>query len=79
MTRVLYVYREYHVAPNQDADAEPVTHCMECVACEQASSTAEDVDGPLNWVFNHLKSYPTHLAYREHLTRPYRAEPRTYP
>lgn len=76
MTRATYVYRELHVAPNREPDAEAITHCMECADCEEASFTAKDADGPLNWVFNHLKSHPTHLNYREHLTRPYRAEPR---
>lgn len=78
MTRAVYVYREHHVEQNREPGAEPITHCMECADCEQASPTAQDADGPLDWVFGHLKSNPTHLNFREHLTRPYRAVPRAF-
>ncbi|WP_326596742.1 DUF7848 domain-containing protein [Streptomyces sp. NBC_01803] len=72
MTRATYRFREYTIGPDTGADAEAVTHTMQCRVCEETGPTATDAGDGTAWAARHVKGNPGHLAYREHVTRPYR-------
>ncbi|MDT3396379.1 hypothetical protein RKE29_06950 [Streptomyces sp. B1866] len=74
MTRAVYRFREFTIGPDQRPDAEPVRFAMECAACGSTGPRSEDADAGTAWAVAHLRANPEHLAYREHVTRPYRFE-----
>jgi hypothetical protein len=74
VTRATYRFRDHTIRPDTTADAEPITFTMQCAACGTIGPTHEDADQGADWAIRHLKANPEHLAYREHITRPYRTE-----
>ncbi|WP_405659703.1 hypothetical protein [Streptomyces sp. RK9] len=70
-----YRPREHTITPNRGADAEPITRCMECMACGEASPVSEDHVETQDWILGHVGEFPAHLDYREHVTLPYRVHP----
>ncbi|WP_306332642.1 hypothetical protein [Streptomyces sp. KL118A] len=46
---------------------------MQCVVDEESSLGSEDYVEPQEWVLEHLDKNPSHLTYREIITRPWRA------
>lgn len=74
--RASYRFREHTLGPDRRPEAEPHTFTMRCADCGATGPTVtdgEDGDGT-SWAAAHLKANPDHLNYREHITRPYRAE-----
>ncbi|KUF15339.1 hypothetical protein [Streptomyces silvensis] len=73
----------WHLSPDREPDAEPITRQMVCVVCEEdagpdaSSEPYEDgEDGVLaaqSWVFGHTARHPCHHTYRELIVRPWRA------
>ncbi|NGO11050.1 hypothetical protein G5C60_26480 [Streptomyces sp. HC44] len=57
--------------------AEPTTFHMQCKAdgCTAISEMSGKATDGTAWAEAHLKANPTHLEYREVITRPYIAEP----
>jgi hypothetical protein len=74
MTRATYRFRDYTIAPDQRPEAEPWTYTPQCTACDATGPTFTDPAQVTVWAAAHLKANGTHLTYREHVTRPYRAE-----
>ena len=74
-TRGRYRFRAYTIRPDQRPEAEPITATMECLRCGIVGPTSQDFADGTAWATHHLKANPGHVAYREHLTRPYRFEP----
>ncbi|MEE1835786.1 DUF7848 domain-containing protein [Streptomyces sp. SP17KL33] len=77
-TRKKYRFREYTIMPDIDrADAEPTTFHMQCKAddCSAISEMSRLATDGTAWALAHLKGNPTHLEFREVITRPYVAEP----
>lgn len=73
MTRRIMQYRLWTVRPDQSPDAAPTTHAMQCMTCEDTSETVQDVTRAQAWVLTHAGQHPAHCAYREIVTRPWRA------
>lgn len=71
MTRAVYRFREYRISPDLRPEADPITSAMECKTCNESGPAGEGT----TWSATHLKAHPDHLEYREHITRPYWAEP----
>lgn len=78
MSRSVYRFRKYQIAPDLRLDAEPPTFAMECMSCDASGLEAATTDSASAWIVMHLKEQPMHLRYRERITRPYRAEPRDW-
>jgi hypothetical protein len=74
MSRATYRFREHTFVPDESPDAEPITYVMQCLACGRFGPRSEYTDDGTAWVVQHLKDNAGHLAYREHITRPYRFE-----
>ncbi|ARX85617.1 hypothetical protein SMD44_05081 [Streptomyces alboflavus] len=70
-----YRPREHTIAPNREPDAEPITRSMECMACGATSPVSEGHVEPQDWILGHIRGFPAHLDYREHVTLPYRVRP----
>ncbi|MEV1010103.1 hypothetical protein [Streptomyces sp. NPDC049881] len=64
-------FREWTVRPENGQ----FHFSAECVVCDQYGPEEESSDAALRWVFGHLRDNPGHHAYRERITRPYRAVP----
>jgi hypothetical protein len=75
LMRRTFRHREYTIARDAEPDAEPWMFSFECQVCEEHGTKQESSDDALDWVLGHLKRFPEHLSYREHITRPYRAIP----
>ncbi|WP_052849271.1 hypothetical protein [Streptomyces avicenniae] len=67
----VFRFREWRVQP----ESGPFGFSMECVVCDQYGPEEESSESALGWVFAHLRANPEHHAYRERITRPYRAVP----
>ncbi|WP_431042512.1 hypothetical protein ACQUSR_11700 [Streptomyces sp. P1-3] len=74
-TRGRFRFREHVIGPDRRPEAEPHTYRMQCATCEESGPITGDCEDGTEWAVRHLKANPHHLAYREHITRPYRAEP----
>ncbi len=66
-------YEEWSLEPDLEPDAEVTTYAMQCVVDEESSLGSEDYVEPQEWVLEHLDKNPSHLTYREIITRPWRA------
>lgn len=75
MKRAVYRFRDFRIGPDHEQDAEPWTFAMQCVDCHSSSVAGEQVEDAQDWAKRHLRANPEHRKYREHVTRPYRAEP----
>jgi hypothetical protein len=75
LTRRTFRHREFTIAQDTEPDAEPWTFSFECQVCEKTGPKKESSDDAFDWALDHLKQFPEHLSYREHITRPYRAIP----
>jgi hypothetical protein len=73
--RATYRFRDYTIGADESPDAEPIVFHMECVNCGQSGPSSDTADNSTDWAAGHLKANPAHLFYREHITRPYRADP----
>ncbi|MFD5699444.1 DUF7848 domain-containing protein [Streptomyces lasiicapitis] len=71
----VYRPREHTIAPNREPDAEPITWSAECMACSATSPVSEDHVETQDWILKHVRDFPAHLDYREHVTLPYRVRP----
>ncbi|WP_443726301.1 DUF7848 domain-containing protein [Streptomyces coffeae] len=71
----MYRFREYKIGPDLRPEAEPITSTMKCTTCDASGPTAEEFEEGTEWAVRHLKANPGHLEHREHITRPYWAEP----
>lgn len=71
--RVVVRYEMWRSEEDQEPDAEPVTHAMQCVVCHKKSAAYEDFEAARRWQFEHAGRHPSHLTYREHIRRPWRA------
>lgn len=74
-SRARYRHREFHIEPDREPDAEPLTFTMHCAVCGASSPIAFSAKRSVDWIARHLKSRPQHLTYREAISRPYRAVP----
>lgn len=75
MSRQTFRFRNYRITPDLAPSAEPIAHSVQCSACEETGPEADSSDSACAWIVVHLKAHPEHLRYREHITRPYRADP----
>ena len=73
--RRTFRFREYTLGPDRRPDAEAVTFEMHCASCYVTGPVSTDAENGTIWALEHLKKNPSHLDYREHVTRSYRAEP----
>ncbi len=73
--RGTYRFREHTLGPDRRPEAVPVTFTVYCGTCGAMGPTTECGEDGMDWAVQHLKDTPGHLDYREHITRPYRAEP----
>lgn len=62
----------WHLRPDQEPDAEPSTFAFMCVVCGENSRASEGWEEPQAWVLGHCGRNPSHLTYREVLTRPWK-------
>ncbi|NSC23084.1 hypothetical protein FM076_18745 [Streptomyces albus subsp. chlorinus] len=75
MTRATYRFREHAIRPDLRPEAEPILSAMQCKSCGDTSEKTEEFEDGTAWAAKHLKANPDHAEYREHITRPYWAEP----
>lgn len=75
MTRVRYRFREYTLVPDEEPDAEPVTHTAQCAVCAEFGPDTKSQDDATGWIFAHVKDNPDHFTYRALVTLPYRVVP----
>lgn len=73
--KAAYRYVAWTIAPDQEPDAEPVTHAMQCATCGEKSLPFEDIDPAQLWALQHVGLNRDHRTYREIVTRPWRALP----
>jgi len=73
--RCTFRFREYALGPDKRPEAQPVTFEMYCASCYVTGPVSTDAEDGSIWALEHLKKNPSHLDYREHVTRSYRAEP----
>ncbi|MDJ0464860.1 hypothetical protein [Streptomyces sp. H27-C3] len=64
---------QWHLAPDEEPDAEPLTYAMQCVVCSEESERSEGWDEPQAWALSHSGRNPSHCTYRELITRPWRS------
>jgi hypothetical protein len=74
VTRATYRFREHTIVPDERPGAEPWTFAMQCVTCGETGPEYQVPEEVTGWAAGHLRANPGHLAYREHVTRPYRVE-----
>lgn len=72
--RGVFRFREYTLTPDRRRDAEPVMYQMRCASCDASGPDSADATDGTMWALQHLKRNPTHLDFREHVTRSYRAK-----
>lgn len=70
--RVVIRYEKWRSVPDEEPDAEPITHAMQCVVCHKMSRACEDFEDARRWQLEHAGRHPSHLTYREHIRRPWR-------
>lgn len=75
MSRRTYRFRNFHITPDLSPTAEPITHTVQCAACDETGPEASTSDSACAWIVVHLKAEPAHRRYRERISRPYRADP----
>ncbi|WP_255952219.1 DUF7848 domain-containing protein [Streptomyces odontomachi] len=73
--RGVFRSQEHAVGPDYRPEAFLVTYTMYCGTCGAMGPTVEDGEDGMAWAVEHFKDNPTHLDYRELITRPYRAVP----
>lgn len=78
MSRARYRYRTYRIGLDEEEHAEPLGFTMACVGCGAEAGTVTDPWASRDWIVRHLKDEPTHLTYRETVTRPFRAHPEAW-
>ena len=71
----VYRFREYNLGPDRRPEAEAHTFTMQCTVCDENGPTSENGEDGTAWAAQHLKANPGHRTYREHITRPYVAQP----
>ncbi|MGP3971494.1 DUF7848 domain-containing protein [Streptomyces sp. 6N223] len=59
--------------PDLRDEAAPCTHRMRCDACGRRSAVSAEFGIVRAWQLGHADRHPTHRAYTEILTRPWRA------
>lgn len=72
MSRSILQHRRWHLIPDQEPDAEPTNFRMQCAVCEALSPSTEDVTDAQQWTLQHAGRNPSHLTYRELISRPWR-------
>lgn len=72
--RALLRFIAWTISPNKQLDAEPTTRAMQCAVCGEKSLVFEEIEPAQLWALKHA-GRTHHLAYREVVTRPWRAEP----
>lgn len=75
MMRAAYRFREHVLGPDRRPEAAPITFTMQRATCDGSGPAATDGEDGTAWAVAHLKANPGHVDYREHISRPYRAEP----
>ncbi|MDK1472483.1 hypothetical protein QNO07_03420 [Streptomyces sp. 549] len=71
--RAVLRFARWHLAPDREPDAEPVTFAMECAVCGARSEARVDFGDVQQWTFRHAGRNSSHHTYREVITRPWRA------
>ena len=74
LPRRTFRFRKHTLGPDRRPEAEPVTYEMHCTSCYAIGPVSTDGEDGTAWALRHLKEFPSHLNYREHITRSYRAE-----
>ncbi|SFD26145.1 hypothetical protein [Streptomyces aidingensis] len=72
--RGTYRFRNYTIRPDERTEAEPIVSGMECKSCGERGQDGDGIGHATEWAVEHLKANPTHLEYREHITRSYHFE-----
>ncbi|MFJ5972876.1 hypothetical protein [Streptomyces sp. NPDC093060] len=65
-------HKQLTIEPDREPDAATLTHQMECALCGERSGADGHWEPPQTWALNHSGRNPTHLSYREIITRPWR-------
>ncbi|MET8689705.1 hypothetical protein ABZV77_36435 [Streptomyces sp. NPDC004732] len=84
MTKSLTREVTWHLSPDREPDAEPITRRMVCVVCEDDGTGPAAMSEPYeesehgvlaaqSWVFEHVGRHPCHHTFREVICRPWRA------
>lgn len=73
--RRTFRFREYSIVPDTGPGAGSWEFAVACGGCGERGPEEASSDDAFAWALAHLKAYPHHLSYREHITRPYRAVP----
>jgi hypothetical protein len=66
-------FENWTLAPDREPDAEPVTFAMQCAVCRQRSTATVNFAYAQSWAMRHAGRNPSHLTYRELITRPWQA------
>lgn len=75
MTRSVFRYITWMMAPHVTADAPEMLHELECSSCLASSGTEADFNEARAWAFSHTGSHPSHRTYREVVTRNWHMTP----
>ena len=71
--RSVIVHRTWTLEPDKLPDAAPITFAMECDVCREKSADFDEIDPAQQWVFEHVRTNPTHHSFTEILRRPWHA------
>ena len=66
-------HENWTLAPHREPDAEPVTFAMQCAVCRKQSTATVNFAYAQAWALRHAGRNPSHLTYRELITRPWHA------
>ncbi|MBH1936639.1 hypothetical protein I5Q34_20555 [Streptomyces sp. AV19] len=61
------------VEPDREPDAKRPTYAQECDVCGEGSPRSADEDEATQWIFQHVKTNPSHNSYTEIVKRGWRA------
>lgn len=74
VSRQRFRFRNYRITPDLGPSAEPITYSAQCAVCEETGPEADSSGSACAWIVVHLRAHPEHQRYREHISRPYRAD-----
>ncbi|WP_257574288.1 hypothetical protein [Streptomyces sp. JJ66] len=71
----MFRFREYTVCRDEEPDAEPVAHVMQCAVCGVTGPEAGELGEATRWALRHVREQPEHFTYRRLVRLPYRVVP----
>jgi hypothetical protein len=65
-------HEQWTLTPDREPDAAPVGYKMVCAVCGEDSEVSDEWNEPHLWALKHSGRNPSHLSFRETITRPWR-------